>query len=53
MGRLLTALVLVLDEEGGGVIFVHQLEADGASVHAHEDDCLGLKVSPGITHCQG
>ena len=42
------AVVLILDGEGGGVVSVHHLEADGAGVHAHEDDRVGLQVGPGV-----
>lgn len=37
-----SAVVLVLDEEGGCNISVHQLEADGACVHGHKDE--GIKL---------
>ena len=43
-----SAVVLVLDEEGGGVIDWVQLEADGSGVHIHEDYRVGLQVGTRI-----
>ena len=37
-----SAVVLVLDEEGGFNITVHQLEADGTCVHGHKDEGIRL-----------
>ena len=43
-------VLLVLDEEGGGVIDVDQLEADGSGVHIYEDYRVGLQVDTRIAH---
>ena len=43
-------MMLVLQEEGGGIVGVHQPQAHGASVHAGENHRVGLEGGPGIVH---
>ena len=43
-------VVLVLNNKSRGVVDAHQLEVDGAAVHAYEDDRVGLQVGHGSAH---